>query len=375
MPFYDCLRWKIRDTDTRLRAARNLVALREQLDRTVPSKDAEDNLLLATWNVRDLGKSGTRRGWGKRLPEAWFYIAEVISRFDFVAVQEVNELAEWGQIMDVLGPDWDYIATDATDRSLGGNGERMTFAYDRRKVHFQKIAGEIVLPGELLISKATLEIDGKTVVAGNQFKRTPFMASFQSGWLKFDICTVHIYYGATAGEKLDQRIEEIESIARYLGKRADRALGEDRALFLLGDFNIVSPEHETMKALTDNGFVVPKALQEQPTTGTAQHYDQIGFKTKPELVDYVESRSADPLKRNAGVVPIFEHVLADDQFDDYAEIVKATSTSGKKAGNSDALRKVYLNWRTYQFSDHYPMWVRLETDGGADYLQRMIDER
>jgi len=89
--YYSQLRYKIRNEDDRKRAVSNLIRLREQLDRSVPKQDGEDNLLLASFNVRDLGKRN-RWGWGKRMPESWFYIAEVISRFDFVAVQEVNEL-------------------------------------------------------------------------------------------------------------------------------------------------------------------------------------------------------------------------------------------------------------------------------------------
>lgn len=370
--FYNQLKYKIRNADDRKRAVENLIRLRGQLDESVPGKDAEDNLLLASFNVRDLGKRN-RRGWGPRLPESWFYIAEVISRFDFVAVQEVNELEEWQQIMDILGRNWDFIATDETDRELGGNGERMTFVYDKRKVWFQNIAGEIVLPPSMLISKSEFDAKGEKVIAGNQFKRTPFIASFQSGWLKFDICTVHLYYGSSSGPKLAERIEEIAAVAKYLSTRADRALGDDRALIILGDFNIVSPEHETMKALTGNGFVVPKILQENPTTGTGMHYDQIGFKTKPEVVEYVESRSSDPLKRNAGVVPIFENVFTENDFESYSDMVKKQTSAGKKAATKADLKKVYKDWRTYQFSDHYPMWVRLKTDGSAAYLDRMAN--
>ena len=181
--------------------------MRVQLDSSIPAKDSEDTLLLATWNIRDFGKPiKHRRSWGPRLPETWFYIAEVLSRFDFVAVQEVNEVEELEHVMDILGPNWAYIATDATDRAMGGNGERMAFIYDRRKVSFQSIAGELVLPEELLISAAELATDAKgKVVAGKQFVRTPFLASFQSGWLKFDVCTVHLYYGAASGKKLQQR--------------------------------------------------------------------------------------------------------------------------------------------------------------------------
>ncbi len=374
MPQYNHIYFKIRKNEDRLRVAKRLERLRDQLDGMVPAKDAEDNLLLASWNVRDLGKRGDRRGWGPRLPESWFYIAEVISRFDFVAVQEVNQVSEWEEVMDILGPNWDYIATDETDSALGGNGERMVFVFDRRKVWFQKIAGEIVLPSSMLISKASLTVDGDTVTGGKQFRRTPFMASFQSGWLKFDICTVHIYYGSTSGDKLRQRIEEIGTIAKYLSGRADRALGEDRALFLLGDFNIVSPEHKTMKALTDNGFVIPKTLQDKPSTPTARHYDQIGFKTKPELLSYVERTSDDPLELNAGVIPIFRRVFRPSHFDDYKAFVKANTTEGGAATTDDELKDAYLKWRTYQFSDHYPMWVRLKTDSSAEYLEGVIDK-
>jgi endonuclease/exonuclease/phosphatase family metal-dependent hydrolase len=373
MPQYNYLRWKIRETSERLRTAKRLERLRDQLDGCIPAKDAEDNLLLATWNVRDFGKTlKQRRGWGARLPESWFYIAEILSRFDFVAVQEVSGIPEWQQVMDILGPNWDYIATDETDPKIGGNGERMVFLFDRRKVRFQKIAGEIVLPPNLLISRATLSTEGKEVTGGKQFRRTPFMASFQSGWLKFDICTVHIYYGSTSGGELEERVNEIEMIAKYLSSRADRALGVDRALFILGDFNIVSPEHKTMKALTDNGFTIPRPLRDKPSTPTAKHYDQIGFKTKPEVLSYAERTSNNPLECNAGVVEVFSRLFMPSHFGDYRDFVKANTSKGKNAATDQELKKVYREWRTYQISDHYPMWVRLQTDSSGDYLAQLI---
>ena len=50
--------------------------------------------------------------------------------------------------------------------------------YDKRSVTFKNIAGQIILPGP------TYE---------NAFARAPYMIRFQSGWLNFDICSVHIY--------------------------------------------------------------------------------------------------------------------------------------------------------------------------------------
>ena len=57
------------------RTIANLAALREQLSEALPAKDAEDHMLLGTWNIRDFGKAeNLRKGRGARLPETHFYI-------------------------------------------------------------------------------------------------------------------------------------------------------------------------------------------------------------------------------------------------------------------------------------------------------------
>jgi endonuclease/exonuclease/phosphatase family metal-dependent hydrolase len=365
VPFYNRLRFKIPPAELE-RVIDNLAALRAQLDKDLPAKDADNHLLLATWNIRDFAKVN-RRGFGKRIPESLFYIAEILSRFDFVAVQEVNGLGELYEVMAILGPDWDFIASDETDTKLGGNGERLAFLYDRRKVWFQKIAGEIVLPAELLISRAEVEAGGGgKLYAGKQFRRTPYVAKFQSGWFKFSICTVHLYYGAASGPQLKERIEEIQQVAAYLSGRADRELTKNqRALILLGDFNIVHPEHKTMKALLDSGFVVPKSLRAPTNIDRSKFYDQIAFKTDPRVVEFVDK----PGSGNAGVFEIFESVFADDQVEQYRQAAAATTNGKGKSGAE--LEKYYLEWRTYQMSDHKPMWVRLRSDDSAAYLERL----
>lgn len=67
MAMYNLLRWKIRDKDMRDFTRKRLIALIKHLDAELPSKDVENYLLLATWNIRDLGKI-ERRGYGERLP-------------------------------------------------------------------------------------------------------------------------------------------------------------------------------------------------------------------------------------------------------------------------------------------------------------------
>jgi exonuclease III len=358
------------------RVATNLAALRGQLDGSLPAKDSENHLLLATWNVRDLGKIN-RRGYGPRQPESHFYIAEILSRFDFVAVQEVNELDEWETVMDILGHHWDFVATDVTDTSLGGNGERLTFLFDRRKVTFRNIAGEIVLPpSKLITTNVTPKAQDKKLVAGKigsekvgrQFARSPYVASFQSAWFKFDICTVHIYYGDESGEKLQRRVEEIAGIAKYFGSRAKDARKGGVSLIVLGDFNIVDPEHQTMNALTSNGFKVPKALLgEASNIARDKHYDQIAFQTEPGVLEFIDGSKT---HRRAGLVDIFEHLYTDDQFPAYKTAAKASGNGKKKTGK--ALEDYYRDWRTYQLSDHNPMWVQLAVNASGPYLDRII---
>jgi len=365
---YNLLRFRI-PSDRQKLVAERLFTLSQRLDKTIPSKDAEQNLLLATWNIRDLGKSNNR-GFGRRLPESFFYIAEFISRFDFVAVQEVNDLNDFQQVLDILGDNWDFIATDITDPKLGGNGERLTYLFDRRKVRFQNIAGEIVLPNDMLVSKALVPGDEETkLFAGKQFRRTPFTAKFQAGWFRFEICTVHLYYGAESGAQLEERVEEIGRVAEYFGKRSEEAEKEFRSLILLGDFNIVHPEHKTMQALTDQGFKIPAGLTPSNVAG-GKYYDQIAFKARSGVLEYVDNAAGN--KSGSGVLEIFDELFTPAQFAEYMDDV-AKSPNGKKKANEAALKKYYTaEWRTYQISDHKPMWVRLRTNDSPKYLQSII---
>lgn len=366
---YNLLKFQVPPARQKAVAA-NLIKLAERLDKTIPSKDADHNLLLATWNIRDFGKRNNR-GFGPRLPESLFYIAEYISRFDFVAVQEVNELYDLERVMAILGDNWGFIATDVTDPKIGGNGERLTYLYDKRKVRFQNIAGEIVLPANLLISKVVVPVtDEKTkLYAGKQFRRTPFTAKFQAGWFRFEICTVHLYYGAETGPQLEERIEEIDRVASYFGQRSEQAEKEFRSLILLGDFNIVHKEHGTMQALTKHGFMVPKGLGPSNVAG-GKYYDQIAFKARSGVLDYVDSAAAS--KTGSGILDIFADLFTPSDLATYKEEV-VKSPNGRKEMDDAKLKAYYKQWRTYQLSDHNLMWTRLRTNDSPKYLQAIVD--
>lgn len=374
MAFYNKLKYDFRSKSDRKFVSKKIIKLKEQLEKEIPKKDTDSNLLIATWNIRDFDKTN-RRGFGKRTKDSLYYIAEIISAFDIVAVQEVNELEEWMKVMKILGPSWDYIATDVADSRAGGNGERMTFVYDKRKVWFKNIAGEIVLPAKLLISQSKVTSSENKLLTGKQFRRTPYIVSFQSGWFKFDLCTVHIYYGQ-GSEGLVQRIEEIKTIAKYLSDRVDNALKkEDKVTILLGDFNIIRPDHDTMNALEDNGFKIPENIKNRKTNLIeTKHYDQIAFKCDDEIIENIENG----VESNSGVFKIMESVFtkSNDDFEFYKnDVEKSSNSKVDKYIKKNGIRGYYEDyWRTYQISDHNLLWTRIKTNNSVKYLKKIAEE-
>jgi len=352
MPYYSPLKkWISKD---RRRTIKGIQALRKQKQARIPKRTLEDTLLLATWNIRDFGNEDKRAKDGRnqpgpRLDESYYYIAEIISAFDIVAIQEVNTLSALKRVMDILGPSWQYMTTDINPGE-GGNEERMTFVYDTRKIWFKHIAGQIVTDQR------------------QQFVRTPYYAAFQSGWFQFSFCTVHILYGNY--KDTWPRIREIDEIAGFLSKRADRT-GEN--IILLGDFNIISRKDPTFEPLNKHGWTVPLDFRSNVSKNKA--YDQIAFKLKKG--DLKRGTS----KPNAGAFDFFQSVFVDDQWEEYYEVAKATGrrmTSWDKTLDWPSKKKVLSRaeyytkqWRTWQISDHMPLWLELKIDFTDDYLKKI----
>lgn len=455
MPFYGRLRRTGKtgspEEATRKRTIAGLRRLRAALaDHFPKDTDRMNTVRIGTWNIRDFGKN--THG-GRDTYEPLFYMAEIISNFDIAAIQEVrDDMREFLELRQILGPDWDYIATDVTDGGAG-NGERMVFLFNQSRARFRNIAGELTLPdgkkvlasfGERIRlengialrlpegvdlsgvyrarSKATtsgIKLDEdveiplpdhtwlalpegsalaiakgadvtrpagpkgrvnieipRDAVSGRdfrlrfpgealdesfkQFARTPFIVSFQAGWMKIDLATVHIYFGHETDPKLlEQRRHEIFRLTEALGNRAAREMSKnpDNPVLtaVLGDFNILSAEHETMQALEAHGFEVPEKIRSIPGTNVPKDkaYDQIAFWEPKRNRGHVRVEI-----RGADVFDFFEHVYRLDDREIY--------TPDRAAGS-------YKTWRTYKMSDHLPIWIELTSDFSDAYLDVVDD--
>jgi endonuclease/exonuclease/phosphatase family metal-dependent hydrolase len=350
MPFYYTLNGtKANDK----RTAQGLIRLKEAFEKAhLPRRSIGQNLVLATWNIREFDSSK----YGIRGRECLMYIAEIIDNFDLVAVQEVREdLTALNKLMDYLGGWWKCLLTDVT---LGtqGNGERMAFLFDSRKISFGGLASELVVPPQ--------KEDNKTYTPADQLARTPFLVGFRAGWFKFTICTVHILYGEAIPDE-PRRIKEIEILAKLLANQAKGNYAWSRNMILLGDFNIFRPEDQTMQAITSAGFIVPKQIQKLPSNvAQNKHYDQIAFITQ-DIEDELELAKA-------GVFNVFQQVYRDG---DEAVYVEEMGKDYAEQLDEKAKRRHYREWRTYQMSDHFPMWVELGIDFSKKYLERKLKEQ
>lgn len=339
------------------RTAERLVALRERLAVEVPPRTLNDTLLLGTWNIREFDSAA----YGARLDESFYYIAEIISHFDLVAVQEVREeLDALKRLNSILGGFWKYIVTDVTE-GTPGNRERLAYLYDSRKVRFNGLAGEVVIPPKEIKNKK-----GKTIryEPSDQLYRTPFLVGFNAGWAKFMLCTVHILYGEDTADN-PKRVQEIKLVADFLAERADRESAGRNNLVLLGDFNIYGRGDKTMAAITNAGFTVPEVLRDVPATNVGKekrHYDQMAFKVRAHRLKAL----------SAGVFDFYNVVFTDDDQQLYVRDMQPAYdvTSKGKKRNAAGKRTYYRTyWRTHQMSDHLLMWVELGIDFGEEYLR------
>ncbi len=316
---------------------------RKRRDLAIPPK-TDGQLLLATWNIREFDSES----YGRRSEEAMLYLAEIISRFDLVAVQEVRRsLYALDHLRGILGEDWQYIVTDLVEYRAGGNYERMAYLFDTRTVKFRGLAGELTL-------KPVKKADG--TYESFRFARDPYVVGFHSGWFRFCLVTVHILWGQSTAE-YPARVREINAVAEAVHDRAQSPHAWSDHHILLGDFNIFKTEHETFEALVEHGFRIPAALQELPSNVMrTKHYDQIAFMTQ-SLGKLIDEESV-----HCGVFDVFSVV-----FKDKDESVYADDFAGYVEDDQESA-ETYRMWRTHQISDHLPMWVQLRTDHAEEYL-------
>ncbi|SFI59517.1 endonuclease/exonuclease/phosphatase family protein [Albimonas pacifica] len=301
--------------------------LRAALDAAIPPKrEVDRNLLLATWNIcqfASLSETWEEGGSPVRNWRGLHAIAEIVSRFDVVALQEIKgDLRALRTLMKTLGPGWGFLVTDV-NRGDRGNDERMGFLFDLSRARLSGLAGELTVPGEGL--------EGSPLRA---FARAPYAVSFQAGARTFILTVCHVFYGDAGAEALEERRRELDGFARWMADWAATTNRYHQDLLVLGDFNIDRMGDPLYEAFASRGLHVPPALHAVPRTIFAKpsFYDQIAWF---EAGEGRAGLTLEPLA--AGGFDFRPHVYADPPM----------------PSRSLAAR----------ISDHFPLWVEFRAAG------------
>lgn len=303
--------------------AKGLIELKERIAKAkIPPSKIDETLNIATWNVREFGKK-------PRTKASLFYIAEILSQFDLIGLVELRDnLADLRKVIDILGPEWRVVYSDAM-LDAGGNRERVAYLFDRRAVTFNGLAAEAQPPrfkqGTEYLSKIS-------------WWRAPYMGSFSSGNFDFVCLTTHIRWGDTEAN----RLVELDALAQWVADKAAEPTAEDKDIIVMGDFNIPSETSDLFKAITSKGLMVPDKL------------------LKADL--------GSNLEKNKRYDQILHRPIYDESFCNAGGVVDFYQGDYKKLFPNLKTKQAF----TYQLSDHLPLWMQINTDTDVQQLEQLI---
>jgi len=305
----------------RLKQYRDALPATNANSRRIPSPGQPGTVLIATWNIANLGVH-KRRGSDLKV------IAAVLGWFEIIAVQEIaDNLDDFVGLIAHLPDHFDWIFNDRA-----GNDERSAYIFDTRRVSLSPKIGEVVIVDS---DRKNITLPG---ISRNfeGFNRNPYLAGFYVENAQILLANCHLLYGpqgssAERQESLERRQLEAYAIARWCDLRRRDKHRWTNNILALGDFNLPraesgDPVHD---ALTKRGLNLPAHTTRIPTNvSNSADYDQIAV--TPGLKSRV---------RDMGVFD-FDGVI-------FADIYNPSAPG---------------YWRTcakYYISDHRPLWMQL----------------
>ncbi len=317
------------------------------VERGIPAK-AADEIDLASWNIANLGLQ-PRRSAELEL------VAHVLSRFDIIAVQEVNmNLAHFNEVMGILGPQgFDMTLTDTA-----GSSERLAVVYRTDRLRPRQLFGELdynpngkIKNGMYVIEprKQSFTYRGtKREMLFYNFNRNPQLSTWEviGTDTSFLLANVHIYFGddSESSARYNNRVAEVYFLADWARKQQKLTGTDDlyeNNILLIGDMNVpkMRSDDPVYRALKRRGM--------QPSRYSTQAGTTIQeFKTFDQIVFTNAALDTVPINGRPAVVVDFDNFM-------FRELWAETKTGTRTLTDFKA-------WTKFAVSDHRPLFVRLK---------------
>ena len=305
-----------------LRTYRDAITTDPARSRNIPAVGRAGHVLIATWNIANLGVH-------KRRTIDHSVIAEILSWFEVVAVQEVaDNLADFLAVTQHMPEYFRWIFSDRA-----GNDERSAYVYDTRRVGLGPKIGEVAIVDS---DRRYVKLPGITRKFTG-FNRNPYLASFTVENTSLLLANCHLLFGpqnSSSARKasMERRQLEAYAIARWCDLRRGDKHAWTKNIMAVGDFNLPEavPGDPVFEALTDRGLKLPPHSTRIPTNvSNSADYDQI-----------------------AGAPGLMTKIVNEGVFDFDGAIF---------ANIFDANAPGY--WRRcakYYISDHRPLWMQFK---------------
>jgi endonuclease/exonuclease/phosphatase family metal-dependent hydrolase len=296
---------------------------------SISTASAENTINIASWNIRDFGKTKAQNN------AKIAVIGVILSQYDVIAIQEISNIREQSDPGcprnedSCPGNKQCGLIEDSLNRALKAyedrdyrflfspqvKDERYLFIYDANKVNALD-AGTLVIDYSDDPEMPICDLDAE----GNMV-RQPFYATFKAGDFDFTLVTAHT--------KPDKNISELQALELFYRDIENLDSGQNDVI-LLGDLNADCSYLPTASPITlkhpEYFWVVEDGQDTTVTDTTDCAYDRIIFTTATEE-DY---------SGNHGVF----------KFDEVYDLSKETGLS---------------------VSDHYPVWAEFDTDKDTDH--------
>ena len=288
----------------------------------IPDSTLDKTIKIATWNIRNFA--------GNRLAVSIHYLAEILSRFEIIAITELTEnTKDLEKVMNLLGPYWKVIYSDV-NMDDKGNGERIGYLYDGRIIEFTSLAAEA--------DPIRIENEKGKWLPLLTWWRSPYLVSFRAGKFDFILLAAHLRWGdtktKTAKQIREERRDALDKLADWIEQRRNSKHVKDKDMIVLGDFNIPKVNDSLYKAIIKHGLKTHPAILGDHGTNLDKNkrYDQIFY-----------------YEKNAAKIETGGSI-------DFYHKSHAALYPKLKYGNMSK-RKF-----TFQISDHLPLWIQLNIE-------------